>query len=428
MPPEETVPDVSVIIVTYNPNRALLFECLESVHGQNYSGLEVIIVDNGSREPALDPIVRAAWPNDGQTGSAPVVILALGRNTGFARATNLAIERASGRYCLVLNPDAVLHPGALRALVAAGEAQPDVLGFAPKVSLYRYPHILDSVGIDFAWSGDAFQRGLGEVDIGQFDVPGPVPGVGMGAALIRRAAFRPERAGPLDDRFFMFFEDVDWSLRASLCGERFATVPSAVVSHLGSSSVRERRFAWRYRLVERNVFYTAIKNYEKRHLTGFLLRRSAAHLRNLARGRMPVATVAALAGGWLGLLRLRASRHDVQRRRVRRDREAVAGRVPTVTAMDYLTWSPNYSWDSVRASLAGLATVTRDARWTQAVDYLDRLCATSVALPREEVVAELQRLAAPLPPNLLLYVGSLPDTVPPGILSGSERERSSRPS
>lgn len=402
-------PVVSVLIVTYNPNQYLLGQCLESVRGQDYPGVEVIIIDNGSREQFLDAAVHVVWPSDLPRPGTHILTVCLERNAGFAYATNVAIQRARGSYCLLLNPDAVLHPGALRALVEAGEAQPDVLGFAPKVSLYRYPHIIDSVGIDFAWTGDAFQRGLGEVDIGQFDVPGPVPGLGMGAAFIRREAFGSERVGPLDDRYFMFFEDVDWSLRASLQGERFVTVPSAGVSHVGSSSVRERRFAWRYRLIERNVYYTAIKNYERRHLKGFLLRRTAAHLRNVVRGRMPIATVSALFGGWLGLVRLRTSRHEVQRRRVRSDSLVVGGRLPTVTRMDYLTWSPNYSWDSVRASVAGLHVATCEVRWSRAAAYLDMVCGSGARFKRVEVVAELQRLAAPLPDNLLLYAESVPD-------------------
>jgi GT2 family glycosyltransferase len=315
---------------------------------------------------------------------------------------NVALDAAAGPLCLLLNPDAELEPAAADALVTCATQHPEVVGFAPKVKLLAYPDIIDSVGIEFSWNGDASQRGLGQPDLGQFDRVEPIPGVTMGAAMIRRTAFANNRVGRLDERFFMFFEDVDWSMRAAVYGERFLTVPNAVVHHAGSESVQQRSFAWRYRLIERNVYYTAIKNYQGRHLVGFWLRRGRAHMRNLANGNRPLVTVRILISASRAVASFYADRRAIQTRRRRRDSEVINLRADLLR-MDVETWRPIYSWKTVRDSVGRLFAVSGDERWSRAYRYLDLVVKFDLQLATLEVLERLDEMAGPLPSTLQTY-------------------------
>lgn len=391
---------ISVLMVTYNPNDDSFRRCLASVAGQTHSNLELIFVDNGSAGSAVAELLKNAEAS--REGGPPTKLIRLGANTGFAHAMNVAVDAASGTLCLLLNPDTELEPRAVEALVDSAAEHPEAVGFAPKVKLLAYPQIIDSVGIQFSWSGDAFQRGLGQIDLGQFDRPEPVPGVTMGAALIRRSAFAETGVGRLDERFFMFFEDVDWSLRAGLYGELFLTVPDAVVLHAGSESARQKAFNWRYRLIERNVYYTAIKNFQLRHLAGFFLRRSRAHLRNLATGRRPLATARVLVEGTLALASMLPDRRVVQRRRQRRDSDLTNSEM-AVPGVDLEAWRPIYSWRMVRDSLGRLFAVGGEERWSRAYGYLDLMLKFDLKLESTEVLRRLEELAGPIPAVIRAY-------------------------
>ncbi len=219
---------VSVLMVTYRPDEGTFAKCIASVAAQTHRPLELILADNCSHGAVVPKVVESIRSPAGTALNATV--------------SYLALKASQAPRCLVLNPDKELEPRAVSELVAAADSDPDIIGVAPKVKLLAFPSISDSVGIDFAWSGDASQRGLGQIDLGQFDEPEFVPGVTMGASMIRRDAFDETRVGSLDERFFMFFEDVDWSYRAAMQGEVFRSVPSAVVFHFGSASARTKAF------------------------------------------------------------------------------------------------------------------------------------------------------------------------------------------
>lgn len=397
-------PLVSILIVTFNPDEGSLSRCLTSIAKQTCSDYEVIMIDNGSRDSVFSRVVQQV--RERPADAIPIALRRLSSNTGFAHAMNLAIATSSGDLCLLLNPDAELANLALEALIDQAASHPELIGFAPKVKLAAYPDIIDSVGLEFSWSGDAWQRGLGQIDIGQFDRPERVRGVTMGAALIRRTAFAPDEVGPLDERFFMFFEDVDWSLRASLYGKSFITVPQAIVFHAGGESSRQKAFSWRYRLIERNVYYAAIKNYETRHLRSFLLRRTGPHLRQISHGVRPWTTLRLLLEAARGLSTMRATRRLVQTRRQRRDADVIGGKAPQ-PAIDVLTWRPIYSWRVVRDSLGRLYAVEGTDQWSRAYRYLEVFLRSNVRLDSAEVLRRLEEVAGPLPQAIYSYAKSI---------------------
>ena len=319
--PALSEPLVSVVVVTYEPDPRLLTECLQSVVGSTHRPLEVVVVDNGSHRQGVREEVEAAVP---AASSIEVVFSRQLKNLGYAAATNLGVELSHGELLLLLNPDARLEPDAISLLVRAAAARPEAAGFAPKVLLADPGFVIDSVGVAIHPGGEGSQRGLGQVDIGQYDLEEQVPGLCFAAALISRQAW--QRVGPLDLRYFMFYEDVDWSFRAQVWGETFWTVPEARVFHFHSATTRHLGSGFKTRLIQRNLIWTACKNLETRAALRVLLRRSAANVRRLRRPQHAAGSARALVEAWVGLPGMLASRGQVQSRRRRRDGEFLGGR------------------------------------------------------------------------------------------------------
>lgn len=229
-----TAPDVSVIVVSWN-TRDLLEACLRSVQRDDETTTrEVIVVDNGSSDGSAD-LVRETFPE--------TRLIANAENRGFATANNQGIAVAAGRYCFLLNSDAEIEPGALRALVVYADAHPEVGIAGPQL---RFPDgrlqpsggrtptpgwtVLTQLGI---------ARLLGRARYGtrrDYTRPAQVDEVSGAAMLIRRAVI--DKIGGLDDGFTWGYEDVDYCLRARRAGWRVHYVPSAQVLHHWGGSRR----------------------------------------------------------------------------------------------------------------------------------------------------------------------------------------------
>lgn len=340
-----------MVVVTYRPEPTILGRCIRSVAESSLRPRQLVVVDNGSPGNVREQLVESA---SGAIGAGmELTYLPQGRNLGYAAATNQGLVACQGDLVLLLNPDAMLEPEALAELVRAAERNPEVAGFAPKILLTSPPHVIDSVGMALGRGGEGVQRGLGQVDIGQYDLEEPVAGVCFAAALIRRQAFGRDRVGMLDARHFMYYEDVDWSLRATIMGERFLTVPSAAVRHVHSASTRSLGGGFKLRLIQRNLIWTAVKNLEPEGAAKALLRRSAANLRGAAMGRHPAASLRALLEAWAGLPVVLGRRREVQRHRARRDR-AVLGAEGEMNFFDAQGYRPEASAASLLSALTRL--------------------------------------------------------------------------
>lgn len=311
-----------MIVVTYETPLDMLSNCLRSVTQSDYRPLQLIVIDNSISSRVAEFI--SAWKS-GLAGPEPeVVFVAQSRNPGYAAATNRGVAASSGELLLLLNPDAVLQPDALARLVRAAAGHPDTIGFAPKIKLASHEFVIDSVGIDLHLRGQAAQRGVGEPDIGQYDAEEKVAGLCFAGALIRRSAFTPEVVGPLDERYFMFYEDVDWSMRASMYGYKFRSVPSAEIIHVHSASTRDMHQNFKVRLVQRNWMWTAAKNLERRRVVRVFL---GLTLRTLLRGvrtRHFWTSVRATVEAWAALPEVAQSRRVVQRTRTRADADVLS--------------------------------------------------------------------------------------------------------
>jgi GT2 family glycosyltransferase len=228
---------LSIVIVNWN-TESVLRECLRSIgRPAAPEAFEIILVDNASIDGTVD-MVRREFPH--------ATVLSNPANRGFAAACNQGIVRAQGRYLLLLNPDTVVHPGALDSMTefmdnnsevgicgplllnSDGTTQPSVRRFPGFRSALHHNTILRSVGLfrgryrAYMMSGFAYDRTL---DVDQV----------MGAALMTRRSVI-DQIGLLDERFFMYYEEVDFCCRAKRAGWRVTFVPQARITHLGCMS------------------------------------------------------------------------------------------------------------------------------------------------------------------------------------------------
>jgi GT2 family glycosyltransferase len=226
--------DVSVVVVSYN-TRDLLRECLRSVYASAPPPREVFVVDNASRDesPAM---VAAEFP--------AATVIALDRNLGFAGGNNVAIHRCRGRLILLLNPDATVAPDTISRLADALARWPRAASAGPRIlnpdgslqsSGYRFPSLLREIRMSRRVN-QVISLILGP------DAPSPPPTVETevdwsdGACMmLRREAV--DAVGGLDERYFLFNEEVDWCFNARRLGWTILVVPEAIVwHHRGQSS------------------------------------------------------------------------------------------------------------------------------------------------------------------------------------------------
>lgn len=222
-------PLVVVVILNWN-NAGDTIACLASVGHLDYPNARVLVVDNGSSDDSVSRI-RAEHPG--------VEIIETGENLGYGQGNNVGLVHArenSPRYVLLLNNDVTMDDDCLTHMVTAAEDNPDAAFLGPKVYQREEPGRLQSAGGMLDRLLRSHQRGLDELDSGQFDATEEVDYV-IGAALLVRVAALT-RIGMLNPDFFLYREDVDWCLRAAGLGYRILYVPKAMVWHR-SHRVRE---------------------------------------------------------------------------------------------------------------------------------------------------------------------------------------------
>ncbi len=223
-------PDLSVIVVTHNGREMALSTLRSALGATRATAAEWLVVDAGSSDGTPDAIER----------EFEGVRVFRRDNRGFAASNNVAIEQAQGRYVLLLNPDVEVRDGSLDELVAAMDARPE-LGLASVVqrgtagelqtSIRRFPSPLRSLGEAlFAAYWPVF-RGLQELETrpARYRREGRADWL-VGAFLIaRREAVRA--VGPMDERFFLYSEEIDWCYRFWQAGWPVAHLPVMTITH-----------------------------------------------------------------------------------------------------------------------------------------------------------------------------------------------------
>jgi GT2 family glycosyltransferase len=249
---------LSVSVVTFAPDQTVLQATLDSLvaavrHARDSGRLgvvELVLIDNGPDSNALE-VVRAAGEGLYQQGEVVRVKLRAGHgNIGYGAGHNLAIRDSTADYHLVLNPDVLVRPDALTQAVEFMASHPNVSALSPRFEdetgeqqflCKRYPSVLVLFLRGFApyWTRRAFQRFLDRYEMRDVTRDRPAIGVPIisGAFMFFRRSLL-QQLGGFDERYFLYFEDFDLSLRA---GKRqpLAYVPEVRVVHLGGHAANK---------------------------------------------------------------------------------------------------------------------------------------------------------------------------------------------
>jgi N-acetylglucosaminyl-diphospho-decaprenol L-rhamnosyltransferase len=220
--------DLAIIIVSYN-TRSDLEACLRSIdqHSPRVTH-EIIVVDNASRDGSVEA-VRARWPN--------VRTITLDRNVGFAAANNAGFRQSRSELVLLLNSDTLVLDGSIDRLVRAMRELPGAAIVGPR--------LIDANGAAELSFGRMMSplnelrqkllvRAFGRHVEAMTSTQAEVDWVSGACLLVRRAA--AESAGLLDERYFMYCEDVDFCAAVRAQGGRIYFVPDARVIHLRGRS------------------------------------------------------------------------------------------------------------------------------------------------------------------------------------------------
>ncbi len=230
---------VSVTIVTYNSGR-FIKRCLESVLDQKYPFKEIIVIDNNSTDGTIDIL---------EPFEDRCRIVYNEENVGFAAAQNQAIGLSEAEWVLTLNPDVLLLPGFIEALVTAGNLDPKVGTVCGKLltmtATFDFPEepTVDSTGIYFTPNLRHLDRGSLQVDNGHFRNYEYVFGATAAAALYRREMVDDIQVWGefFDADFFVYREDADVAWRAQLMGWKCLYAPYAKGYHVRKALPGNRR-------------------------------------------------------------------------------------------------------------------------------------------------------------------------------------------
>lgn len=228
-------PDLSIIIVSWNV-RELLQNCLRSVLAETNLRLQIIVVDSASTDGSPE-IITELFPQ--------VELVACQENVGFPGGNNLGMARANGRYILLLNPDTIVHGDALAKMLSYLEQNPKVGVVGPQLlnddgsvqsSRRRFPN-LRTAFFESTWLqpyapqavlDDYFVRDAGDDETAVVDWV-------MGACLMTRQEVVAQ-VGGLDEKYFMYSEELDYCRRIHEAGWQVVYYPQAQVTHLSGKS------------------------------------------------------------------------------------------------------------------------------------------------------------------------------------------------
>ena len=231
--------ELSVIIVTWN---ALEFtrECLKTIDNQEIGvPMEVIVVDNASSD-GTPQMLREGFPH--------VRLIESQENRGFAAGNNIGIRASEGRYVYLINSDVSVRPGCFETLYEFMETNPSVGIAGPKMlgkggetrrSSMRFPTLWNTfcraTALDSVFAGTVTFGGLLMTDF-RHDRVAEVDVLNGWFWVARRSAI--DQVGPLDERFFMYGEDIEWCYRFRLGGWKTVFCPTAEAIHYGGASSR----------------------------------------------------------------------------------------------------------------------------------------------------------------------------------------------
>jgi GT2 family glycosyltransferase len=255
--------DLSIIIVNYN-TKDLLIQCIKSITAKKHSfRYELIIVDNNSTDGS-NQYLRKLQSNK----QLKTVIIENKRNLGYSKANNQGIKVAKGKYILLLNSDTEVKNNGLEKLVlfAKNTPQAGVIGAkllnpdgSTQESCFNFPTITNA--IKEYWLGHKGSFGkFTPTTNGKSAIT--VDAVVGAAFLITNSALK--KVGPLDERYFMYFEDIDYCRNVWSKGLKVFYLPTAEVKHHhGASGKKLADYSdqWKRLIPSSKIYHGTLKHY-----------------------------------------------------------------------------------------------------------------------------------------------------------------------
>lgn len=242
--------DISIITVNYNGIKDTL-ELISSIPFNDYS-LEVIVVDNASSQDEAS-IIKNKYPQ--------IKVIRSDKNLGFAGGNNLGFKSATGKYIFFVNNDTYFKDFTIDTLIQRLQSSKDIGVVCPKIRFSFNGHNIQYAGYT-KLSGITVRNksiGYNEPDSGQYNIAHPTYYAHGAAMMVKREVI--ERVGMIPEDFFLYYEEIDWSIKIRKAGFQIWYEPACTIFHKESKSTGRNSPTRAYYLTH-NRFLLVKRNYK----------------------------------------------------------------------------------------------------------------------------------------------------------------------
>ena len=241
--------ELSIILVNYN-GLADTRECIESIQKHVKLSCEIIVVDNGSKNDEAK-LLQPEYPE--------VICIRSEKNLGFAGGNNIGIKHSKGKYILLLNNDTYIRDNSFEFMIQKLESNPDIGGVSPKIKFAFSPDTIQFAGFTALSEITLRNKGIGygEKDKGQHNLSYEIPYLHGAAMMIKRETIK--KAGLMPEIYFLYYEELDWSVRIKEAGYKLYYEPRCTVFHKESQSTGKKSPLYYY-YYTRNRLLFAYRN------------------------------------------------------------------------------------------------------------------------------------------------------------------------
>lgn len=241
-----TDPLVSIIVLNLNQTDTTC-EFLESTRRLNFKNYELLVCDMGSEVDPTEKINSGNYPN--------TRVLRAETNLGCAGGRNWGVRQARGKYLFLVDNDTIVTPDLIDALLEPFFENPEVAVACPKIRFYHNPEVIQYAGFNAInpFTGRNSAVGSNQVDKGQYDQPNFTFSSHGCASMIKKEVF--DKAGFFPEKFFFYYEEMDWSARVQKAGYKIFYQPKGLIFHKQSMTLGLQSPKKLYYLTRNRILY-----------------------------------------------------------------------------------------------------------------------------------------------------------------------------